>query len=86
MGGNLVTDDRDGRVELAPEKSKDPSRKRKRRQKKAARAVQRLFETCKQVFAEGGPGITPSPGDVDRLRSLLGTYPAQCTWSTFLSV
>ncbi|XP_074576035.1 plant cysteine oxidase 2-like [Curcuma longa] len=71
VGGNLVADDRDGRVESAPEKSKGPARKSKRRQKKAARAVQRLFETCKQVFAEGG--VIPSPENVDRLRSLLDT-------------
>ncbi|XP_074575326.1 plant cysteine oxidase 2-like isoform X1 [Curcuma longa] len=74
VGGNLVADDHDGRVELAPENSKGPSKKGKRRQKKAGRAVQRLFETCKQVFSEGGPaGVIPSPEDVERLRSLLDT-------------
>ncbi|CAL9043942.1 unnamed protein product [Musa banksii] len=33
--------------------------------------VQRLFETCKEVFAEGGDGIIPSLEDVNRLRSVL---------------
>lgn len=80
----MVADDHDGRVELAPENSKGPSKKGKRRQKKAVRAVQRLFETCKQVFSEGGPaGIIPSLEDVERLRSLLGTYLAQCTCSIY---
>ncbi|RRT86081.1 hypothetical protein B296_00001430 [Ensete ventricosum] len=45
-----------------------------RKQKKPAQmpsVVQRLFETCKEVFAEGGDGIIPSPEDVNRLRSIL---------------
>ncbi|CAL9201329.1 unnamed protein product [Musa hybrid cultivar] len=66
--------DREVREELATEKGKSSSKKR--RQKKLAsmpRAVQRLFETCKEIFAEGGPGIIPSPNDVERLRSFLDT-------------
>ncbi|KAJ8491721.1 hypothetical protein OPV22_013442 [Ensete ventricosum] len=40
-------------------------------------AVQRVFETCKEVFADGGPGIVPSPDEVERLRSVLdGVVPA----------
>ncbi|THU66178.1 hypothetical protein C4D60_Mb05t11420 [Musa balbisiana] len=37
--------------------------------------VQRLFETCKAVFAEGGDGIIPSLEDVNRLRSFLDQHP-----------
>ncbi|RRT77349.1 hypothetical protein B296_00005624 [Ensete ventricosum] len=56
-------------------KRRQSSKKSRREQKKLGpmpSAVQRLFETCKEVFANGGPGIVPSPEDVDRLRSILG--------------
>ncbi|XP_064966397.1 plant cysteine oxidase 2-like [Musa acuminata AAA Group] len=48
--------------------------KSRRKQKKPGQmpsVVQRLFETCKEVFAEGGDGIIPSLEDVNRLRSVL---------------
>nr|XP_009389927.1 PREDICTED: plant cysteine oxidase 1-like isoform X6 [Musa acuminata subsp. malaccensis] len=60
--------------ELTSEKRRPSSKKNKRKQKKVGStpsAVQRLFETCKEVFADGGAGIVPSPEDVDRLRSVL---------------
>lgn len=34
--------------------------------------VQRLFDTCKEVFADCGPGIIPSPEKIERLVSVLG--------------
>ncbi|URE34262.1 2-aminoethanethiol dioxygenase [Musa troglodytarum] len=65
-----------GRAELATEKNTYSSKKKKRRQKKPTStpsAVQRLFETCKEVFAHGGRGFIPSADDVERLRSVLET-------------
>jgi hypothetical protein len=54
------------------------NRKNRRRPKKSNTGmmqpvVQRLFETCQEVFS--GPGTVPSPGDVLRLKSILGTIP-----------
>ncbi|XP_042457417.1 plant cysteine oxidase 2-like [Zingiber officinale] len=40
-------------------------------------AVQRLFDTCKDVFADVGSGAVPSPADVERLRSVLDTLKPQ---------
>lgn len=63
------------------------AKKSRRKQKKPGQmpsVVQRLFETCKAVFAEGGDGIIPSLEDVNRLRSFLGTWfvdPA-CLWQS----
>lgn len=54
--------------------SNSKSRKNRRRHKKMS-SVQRLFETCKEVFASSGPGIIPPPHDIQRLRSVLGMIP-----------
>ncbi|URD85241.1 2-aminoethanethiol dioxygenase [Musa troglodytarum] len=65
--------------ELTSEKRRPSSKKNKRKQKKVGStpsAVQRLFETCKEVFADGGAGLVPSPEDVDRLRSVLDNIDA----------
>lgn len=68
-----------GSGEVAKEKNRCCSRKKSKRQQKKALAepmptvVQRLWETCKEVFADSGPGVVPLPGDVGRLRSFLGT-------------
>ncbi|RZS08172.1 hypothetical protein BHM03_00039109, partial [Ensete ventricosum] len=59
---------------VASGKRLQAAEKSRRKQKKPAQmpsVVQRLFETCKEVFAEGGDGIIPSPEDVNRLRSIL---------------
>jgi hypothetical protein len=45
-----------------------------RRRKKRMSPVQKLFETCKKVFANGGAGIVPSPEDIERLRAVLGMF------------
>ncbi|KAK9698368.1 hypothetical protein RND81_08G099400 [Saponaria officinalis] len=47
------------------------SRKDRKRSKKGQFPVQTLFETCKEVFSNGGVGFIPPPLDVDRLRSVL---------------
>lgn len=63
---------------LVPKRPPHAPRKGRRRQKKvgstASSAVQRLLEACKEVFADGGAGIVPSPDDVEWLRSLLGAW------------
>ncbi|KAJ4961200.1 hypothetical protein NE237_021110 [Protea cynaroides] len=52
------------------EKTNKPKKNRKRN-KKSPSVVQKLFETCQEVFATGGAGVVPSPEDVERLRSVL---------------
>lgn len=55
------------------------SKKNRRRQKKML-PVQKLYDTCKDVFAFGGPGIVPSPEKIERLRSVLGMYMLFIYW------
>jgi len=50
--------------------SRSKPRKSRRRHKRMS-AVRKLFETCKQVFANAGTGIVPSPEDIERLRAVL---------------
>ncbi|KAL5742243.1 hypothetical protein ACOSP7_028975 [Xanthoceras sorbifolium] len=47
------------------------SRKNRRRERKMLLPVQRMYDTCKDVFAFGGPGIVPSPEKIERLRAVL---------------
>ncbi|KAK6155118.1 hypothetical protein DH2020_009366 [Rehmannia glutinosa] len=51
-------------------KVSNESKKNKRRQKRSS-PVQRLYETCKEVFADCGPGIVPSPEKVEKLAAVL---------------
>ncbi|KAB1211647.1 2-aminoethanethiol dioxygenase [Morella rubra] len=44
---------------------------RSRRRRKKMSPVQKLFETCKEVFANGRPGFVPPPEDIERLRAVL---------------
>lgn len=53
--------------------SNSKTRKSRRRQKKMS-LVQKLFETCKEVFSIDGVGNVPSPENVQRLRSVLGMF------------
>ncbi|XP_072955560.1 plant cysteine oxidase 2-like isoform X1 [Typha angustifolia] len=71
MWVNGKVEERKRAAGLTTEKGKASSRKSKGRQKKTASVVQRLFDTCKEVFAGGGPGIVPSQEDVSRLSSFL---------------
>ena len=50
--------------------SNSKTRKSRRRQKKTS-PVQKLFETCKEIFSFLGVDNVPSPEDVHRLRSVL---------------
>lgn len=47
------------------------SKKNKRRQRKSSQ-VQRLYEICKEVFADCGPGVVPSNDKLELLKSVLG--------------
>lgn len=56
--------------------SNSRSRRNRRRQREAVAMpttspVQRLFDTCKEVFAAGGAGIVPPPEDVERVKAAL---------------
>lgn len=53
--------------------SNSKTRKNRRRQKKMS-PVQRLFETCREVFSAGVSGVVPPLEDIQRLRSVLGMF------------
>ncbi|GAV70255.1 DUF1637 domain-containing protein [Cephalotus follicularis] len=46
-------------------------KKQRRRNKKMQLPVQKLYETCKDVFAIGGAGIVPSTDNIEKLRAVL---------------
>ncbi|XP_020591010.1 plant cysteine oxidase 2 [Phalaenopsis equestris] len=61
-------------AQLVAKKNNLPSKKGKRRKRRPdcmPSVVQRLFDTCKAVFAEGTAGFVPPPEDVARIRSIL---------------
>ncbi|KAA8548005.1 hypothetical protein F0562_004434 [Nyssa sinensis] len=47
------------------------SAKKSRRKQRKMSMVQKLYETCKEVFANGGAGFIPPPSDIERIRSVL---------------
>lgn len=60
-------------LEFPKETNSNNKAKKNRRQKKML-PVQKLFETCNVVFANSGPGVVPSPGNIQLLRSVLGMF------------
>ncbi|KAK3030824.1 hypothetical protein RJ639_035753 [Escallonia herrerae] len=59
------------RIALASDrKRKEEARKGRRRQRRLS-PVQTLYEICKEVFADCGPGIVPSPAGIERLKAAL---------------
>ena len=75
MGFERSLADRKGKqfFELPKETTKNnKSRKNRRRSKKPSSPIQKLYETCKQVFASTDTGIVPSLEDIQRLQSVLG--------------
>ncbi|XP_009799056.1 plant cysteine oxidase 2 isoform X1 [Nicotiana sylvestris] len=52
------------------EYNKSKKRRRRRRRRDVSR-VQKLYETCKQIFANCGPGVVPSPENVERVKAVL---------------
>ncbi|KAF8012991.1 hypothetical protein BT93_I0991 [Corymbia citriodora subsp. variegata] len=81
MGITTAVADRKGKEcrELSRDnsvKTNGKSKKGRRRQKKMV-PIQRLYDTCKEVFAESGTNIIPPPENVERLRAVLdGIRPA----------
>ncbi|KAM1009597.1 hypothetical protein ACFX13_045872 [Malus domestica] len=75
MGIEMVAPNRKGNkefLELAEvTNSKSKTRKCRRRQRKMS-PVQKLYETCKEVFSSGGAGVIPPADDIQRLSSVLG--------------
>ncbi|KAG7022228.1 Plant cysteine oxidase 2, partial [Cucurbita argyrosperma subsp. argyrosperma] len=74
MGFERSLADRKGKqfFELPKETTKNnKSRKNRRRSKKPSSPIQKLYETCKQVFASTDTGIVPSLEDIQRLQSVL---------------
>jgi hypothetical protein len=61
------------------------SKRNRRRSSKKMPPVQKLFETCKEVFASSGTGIVPPTQDIDKLRSVLGTRFLFFYFSLFVS-
>lgn len=59
-------------------KDKDKTKKRGMRRKRSdspadeITPVRRLFDTCKEVFSSGGPGVIPSEDKIQQLRDILG--------------
>lgn len=48
------------------------NKKRRRRRRIYVSRVQKLYQTCKQVFANCKPGVVPSPENVQRVKAVLG--------------
>ena len=76
MGIETIRADRKGKEsrELPTDTNTRPNSrsKRSRRRQKKMLPVQKLFEICKEVFANGGTGIVPCSEDIERLRAVLG--------------
>lgn len=49
-------------------------RKNKRLRQKKVTAVQKLYDTCRDVFADCGPGIVPSVDGIERLKDVLSKF------------
>ncbi|XP_010934139.1 plant cysteine oxidase 2 [Elaeis guineensis] len=63
-----------GKEEVAAKEKRRSAKKNKRRQKKSPpmpTVVQRLFDTCKEVFADCGADVVPAAEDIERLRAIL---------------
>lgn len=59
-----------------PETTTDRSARMNRRRQRKQPLVQTLFETCAEVFANGGTGFVPPPADIQRLCSILDSMKA----------
>ncbi|KAL8193496.1 hypothetical protein R6Q57_026631 [Mikania cordata] len=57
-------------LQMGMEKMSGESKRRRTRQKKL-RAVQKLYDTCRDVFANCGPGVVPSAEGIERLKNIL---------------
>lgn len=50
------------------------SRRNRRHRQRKMSPGQKLFQTCNEVFASTGPGIVPTPQNIEMLLSVLGTW------------
>ncbi|KAH1215743.1 Plant cysteine oxidase 2 [Glycine max] len=73
MGIERTLADRKGRdfCELPRETIASSNSRRNRRRQRKKPPVQKLFETCKVVFASAGTGFVPPHEDIDELQSVL---------------
>lgn len=55
---------------MGMEKVSGERKKRRMRQKKVT-AVQKLYDTCTEVFADCGPGVIPNAEGIERLKDIL---------------
>lgn len=62
------------------------SRRRQRRNPTTASPVQRLLETCREVFTDSGTNFVPPLEDVERLRAVLGKYFGVGVWFSELKI
>ena len=85
MGIERTLADRKGRdfCELPRETIASSNSRRNRRRQRKKPPVQKLFETCKLVFASAGTGFVPPHEDIDELQSVLGTIRC-CFFFSFL--
>lgn len=74
MGIETTTPNRKGNKEIygLPVETNSHNKTKKCRRRRKMLPVQRLYQTCKDVFSFCGAGIVPSPEDIQRLRSVLG--------------
>lgn len=56
--------------QMGMEKVSGERKKRRMRQKKVT-AVQKLYDTCTEVFADCGPGVIPNAEGIERLKDIL---------------
>lgn len=56
--------------QMGMEKVSGERKKRRMRQKKVT-AVQKLYDTCTEVFADCGPGVVPAAEGIERLKDIL---------------
>ncbi|KAL0843114.1 hypothetical protein Bca101_016359 [Brassica carinata] len=63
------------RIKKKKNKNKKDTKKRRRvmlrRKRSDDSPVRRLFDTCKEVFSNGGPGVIPSEDKIQQLRDIL---------------
>ena len=71
MGIETALPDRKGKVYCELPKETNSRSKRSRRRPRKVSPVQKLFDTCKEVFSSCGAGIVPPPHDVEKLASVL---------------
>lgn len=72
MGIETAVADRKGKVLSELSKETNSRSKRTRRRQRKVSPVQKLFDTCKEVFSSCGAGVVPPPRDVEKLASVLG--------------